>query len=571
MSRVNTRRSSRRTVRSTASRRGGHAKTAVPDEFEQIGDGSDRTGGKKVGTDILLIVAGALLFSLAFPNVLTKWGMFPVAFVSLVPVFVVVRRATWVEAPLYGLLYGFLTYTIFNYWLMVFHPLSIFIVPVIYASYFFVLFPILKVVDTAFPRYGYLAQLVVWMAYEYLRIQGFLGYAYGIIGYSQYLFSPFIRISAITGVWGVSFLVAFPSAYLAAALADGVSSVRGFVRRHRIDAVAYAVVFVAVLVYGLATSRDYSAAPTVRAALIQQDIDPHVGGLSAYRGSLDALVRQSTAALESDPEIDIVIWSETSFVPAIEYHTRYRESPEMWALVRELLEFLDGQTVPYVIGNGDGQRRRNAAGELVRVDYNAALVYDRGEFIDTYRKVHLVPFTEHFPYERTLPWLHRLLVENDTTFWEHGDEFTVFEAAGMKFSTPICFEDTFGYLSREFIRAGAEVIVNLTNDSWSKSVPAAMQHMAMAVFRATENRRSVVRSTNGGMTVFIDPNGTITDMLPAFVEGYLIGDIPVYTDETTVYTRYGDWLAWLFLFGAIGLTVGAVVLVIVRRAHATRS
>jgi apolipoprotein N-acyltransferase len=215
------------------------------------------------------------------------------------------------------------------------------------------------------------------------------------------------------------------------------------------------------------------------------------------------------------------------------------------------MDYLEAQEVPFVVGNSDGQLARNAAGELERVDYNAVLVFEAGGALqDTYRKLHLVPFTEHFPYERQLPWLHRLLVENNTNFWREGSEWTVFELDGVRFSTPICFEDTFGYLSREFVRQGAEVIVNLTNDLWSYSEPSAMQHMGMAVFRAVENRRSLVRSTNGGMTTIIDPNGTLLDLYPPFKEGYLAGDVPVYTDADTLYTAWGDWLAAVFVGSA---------------------
>ncbi|HKK48036.1 MAG TPA: apolipoprotein N-acyltransferase, partial [Alkalispirochaeta sp.] len=210
--------------------------------------------------------------------------------------------------------------------------------------------------------------------------------------------------------------------------------------------------------------------------------------------------------------------------------------------------------------NSDGQLRRDADGELQRVDYNAVLTFESGGRLQgTYRKIHLVPFTEHFPYEAQLPWLHRLLIENNTNFWEEGDDWTLFELNGVRFATPICFEDTFGYLSRGFVRRGAEVIVNLTNDLWSYSEPSAMQHMGMAVFRAVENRRSVVRSTNGGMTTIIDPNGTLLDLYPPFKEGYLSGDVPVYTEASTVYTAWGDWLAIVFVFSAgASLVIGLV-------------
>lgn len=522
---------------------------------------------REVLIQVGLILIGALVYSAAYPSLLSKWGWFPLAYISLVPVFLVVRRTTWLGAFLNGALYGFVTYSILNYWLLNFHPLAIFIVPLIYAAYFLLLFPLLKLAVTLFPHYGYLVQVLIWLAYEYLRLQGFLGYAYGISGYSQYLFLPLIGISSITGVWGVSFLVVVPSALLSQMLfqwlQEGRDGLRRFWDRHRWVAGGYAVLFVAALAFGFATQSDYSDAPRRRMALVQQNIDPWRGGAEAYRKSLDILVNQSTQALEEDP--DMVVWSETSFVPPIEYHNRYRGNRDSYALVRDLMTFLEEQEVPYVIGNGDAQLVQNAAGELERVDYNAVLTFEDGEIQDTYRKIHLVPFTEHFPYEDLFPGIHRLLVENETTFWEEGDEYTIFEAAGLRFATPICFEDTFGYLSRNFVREGADVIVNLTNDSWAFSVAAAMQHMQMAVFRAVENKRSVVRSTNGGMTTVIDPNGKILAMLPAFVEDYLVYDVPVYTEETTLYTRWGNWLAIVFLVGAIATLVFGVGRALLRR------
>ena len=100
----------------------------------------------------------------------------------------------------------------------------------------------------------------------------------------------------------------------------------------------------------------------------------------------------------------------------------------------------------------------------------------------------LYDFTEHFPYRKLFPWVYDLLVATDTHFWAQGTERTVFEINGLKFSTPICFEDTFGYLSRDFVNAGAGAIVNLTNDAWAHSEPCQWQHMSMAIFRTVENR-----------------------------------------------------------------------------------
>lgn len=510
-----------------------------------------------------LVAIGALLFSLSFPSFASKWGLFPLAYLALVPVFVLVHRSSWPEVFFFGFLYGLTTYALHNYWLSGFHPLAVLAVPLIYATYFLVFFPLLKLADTLMPRYGYLLQLAIWVAYEYFRTQFFLGYSYGIIGYTQYLFLPLVRVSALTGIWGVSLLVAFPSAYLGNALKDGWGGLRRFAVEHRLDAIVWAAIFVVGIVYGLATKVDYSESRQWRVALIQQNSDPWQGGPEAYKRSLDISLRLSEQAIQEKPEV--VVWSETSVVPPIDYHTRYRSNPDSYGIVQRLEAFLETQTVPYVIGNASARLIRNDEGNLERLDYNAVIVYDEGEFTEPYRKTHLVPFTESFPYRRQFPWLYELLIENGTNQWGHGEEYTVFEVDGVRFSTPICFEDTFGYISREFVNRGADVIVNLTNDLWSKSVAASMQHMQMAVFRAAETRKTVVRSTNGGMTTIIDPNARITAIYEPFVEGYLVGDAPVYQGRRTLYLEWGDWFAWVAIVLSVGGVLASVILRIVRR------
>ena len=117
---------------------------------------------------------------------------------------------------------------------------------------------------------------------------------------------------------------------------------------------------------------------------------------SAQR-NLNALIRLSSEAMKQDP--DIVIWSETAFVPGVDWHSRYRTDDERYELVRQFKEFMSTQTVPYVTGNDDGQIKvpgaplMNPDNTMNRVDYNAVLLYHEGELKQTYRKTPLVPFT----------------------------------------------------------------------------------------------------------------------------------------------------------------------------------
>jgi len=530
----------------------------------------EKTPGKviaSIGLELLLLAGAALIFALSFPSFLSQWGWFPLAFFALAPVFIVVHRAGWARTVAYGAFFGFASYALYNYWLGSFHPLTLIIVPPIYSVYFLAVFPLLKAADSLFPRYGFLLQTLIWVAYEFAKIQGFLGYSYGIIGFSQYLFLPLARLSSVTGIWGVSLIVVFPSALLGNALKNGTGEFVSFLRRMRVPVLLYAVVFAAAVIFGLFNKSDLDSAPGWKVALVQQNVDPWKGGNKTYAKTLEILTRLSRKALEEDPSIDAVIWSETSFVPAIDWHTRYRTDRVAFALVKELREFLAEQPVPFVVGNDDGQLAKDERGRDIRVDYNAAILFDKGEIVETYRKLHLVPFTENFPYKERLPRIYQWLKDADTHFWEEGTEYTVFEAGGVRFSTPICFEDTFPYLNREFIRQGAQVLVNLTNDAWSRAVACEMQHMSIAAFRALENKRTLLRSTNGGITCVIDPNGRIIAMLPPFTEDYLIADAPVYTAEQTLYTRWGDWFAILVSILALLGLAGGLLLRLLRRSR----
>jgi apolipoprotein N-acyltransferase len=516
-------------------------------------------GWGRFAVNLALVLFGALLFAASFPNLAVKGGIPILAWIAYVPVFLVIRRSSPVSSVFWGALYGYTAYGLFNYWLSVFHPLAGLIVGLIYLCYFAVLFPLLKLSALLFPRRGYIVQWIIWIAYEYLRTQGFLGYPYGISGYSQWGVLPLIQIADLFGVWGVSALVVFPSAFIAAAI-GGIPriKVRLFLTQEWISAAVWVVAFTAALIYGFSAPLDYSSAPQARIALIQHNTDPWRGDMEDYRKNYEVLKRLSQEALAEEPKPDLVVWSETAFVPRIYWHMTYRDDQVSYILVKELLDFLAEQDVPFVIGNDDARKEVNPQGIWERVDYNAVMLFEGGEIKDIYRKLHLVPFTEHFPYEKQLPGIYRALEQADTHFWKKGEETTVFETGNLKFSSPICFEDTFGYLSREFVKNGAELIINLSNDAWSKSLPAQMQHASMAVFRAVENRRSMVRSTASGQTCAVDPNGKILAMAEPFTEAYLTVKVPVVTADT-VYTRHGDYLARLFAAAAGVILIMGIV------------
>ena len=530
---------------------------------------------KNIIIQLGLVLLSALLFAGSFPNLLIENGLPFLAWFAYLPALLVIRKNSLAQCMGWGAVYGLASYSLFNYWLNTFHPLAGTVVYSIYLVYLALVFLFLKLADTFFPRRAYIVQWLVWLAYEFLRTKGFLAYSYGITGYSQWRVIPLIQIAELTGVWGVSALVTFPSFALAEAFKNLPSfreisrAIGDFVKKEKLPVICWTIALAAALIFGFTKNKDYSSFPSANIALVQQNTDPWNAAkaptpyqvIQAYRRDLQTLKRLSDEALSSTPKPDMVVWAETAFVPRIYWHTTYRSDQDSWLLVRELLDYLSNKDTPFIIGNDDARMdmaKNPDPRESYRVDYNAALFYKNGEFTETYRKIHLVPFTEHFPYKKQFPFIYNALLKQDTHFWERGDTYTVFQGPGFSFSTPICFEDTFGYLSRNFVLFGADVIVNISNDAWADSLPSQNQHLSMAVFRAVENKRSMVRATSSGQTCAINPDGRITAMAVPFTESWINVKVPIVRGDT-LYTLYGDFLGFILtLAAAIMLLSGAV-------------
>ena len=539
----------------------------------------------RCGIALSLLVLSIILFALPQPNLLTVQGIPFLAYFALVPVFLLVRFVSWKTVWLFGIAYGVGAYCLFTYWLATFHPLGIFVISFMYGLYLMVAFPLLKAAASLFPKWGWLVQGVVWCAYDYVKTLGFSGFHYGVLSYSHWRWTPLIQIVDVVGIWGLDALITFTSAWFTAVIVDAyrnrdvegcgcrfralVRTLPAACRGHWISGCCWLVVFAGVLVYGFVSPVDYSQEPQVEVALIQQNSDPWVGGMTAYQRDLRTLMRLSDQALAQNPQVDFVVWPETAFVPRIAWHYRHRYERDKFQLVQELLQYLDRAPVPFVIGNDHGV---DGVGNRI-LDYNAVLLFKPGENTlpptpDIYGKMKLVPFTEYFPFDKQFPQLYQMLLNGDTHMWEPGVNPVVFEVDGLRFSTPICFEDTFGFVGRRFVNAGAQAFVNLSNDAWSKSLACQYQHLSMAVFRSVENRVPTVRSTTTGQTCIIDPNGRILAMAEPFVETYLVGSIPVLDKtEKTVYTRLGDYVGVIFALAAILLLLAGLLARMLRKVR----
>ena len=501
----------------------------------------------------LFLILCAFIASLAFPGPLSDNGWGIISFFSLIPVFCLVNRARWTHLPFLGIVYGFFFFIFYNYWLSTFHPLAILIAPVLKSIQYIPLFIFLKLATSLFGKYSYIVQALFYVSYLFLTQQGFLGYPYGNLSSAVTSFTVFIQIADITGIWGICLIMTVSQSLAAKIITERKAGI------YYTDILVVVSIYLAILIYGMFAFWHYDNLEpdrVVRIASIQHSADTWEGGDATYRRNFENLKNMSLEALEENP--DIIAWSETAFVPSVTWNMAYPASNARSRLCEEFVDFGLSLPVPLVTGNPEGVIADESLppylpdGTWNWKKYNTVILFSDGEVKETYRKQHLVPFTEHFPYEEEFPWLYELLLANDYNWWEEGEEATVFEYDGIHFSTPICFEDTFGYLSADFVRNGADFLLNMTNDVWSGAVPAEVQHMQLALFRAIENRRPLLRSTNSGITCLITPDGQVVEPLEPFTQDWHIYEVPVYENAgLTFYTRFPDLFACLTLISSV--------------------
>lgn len=492
--------------------------------------------------DFLVLALGSALPALALPNEVFPdgWG-FLGPFV-LIPVFwFTARRSPWTSA-LGGGLWIVLVTLLGQFWLLQFHPLAFPLVLAFQVPWYSGAFFLSSVLWRRFPRWGIWFQALLWTAFEFLRIQGFFSYPYGALASAFWAFPVTFQSADLIGTSGVTFLLAWTSAWAA-----GMVTRKFRWSELRLDFAVGFALWVLDLGYGGLKLAEPDRGQVWRPALVQQAQDPWKGGPEAYEAGFDKLEALSRQALESRP--DAVVWSETAFVPSVEFHTRYHENPDSLRLVRRLEAFLASATVPFLLGN---DHREKAEDGTLR-DYNAVLAWDGG-WKGRYEKNRLVPFTESFPYKDQFPWVYQWLKDADTHFWEPGRGRSLLTVGGVVTGTPVCFEDAFPDGARAFSQAGARVLVNLTNDSWAPGVASRTQHLSLAVFRSVETRLPLVRAGNDGVTAALSSRGEVLGRIPVGPGGVLLASVGLGTGTMTVYTWAGDVLPWtgvFFLFGAL--------------------
>lgn len=515
---------------------------------------------------ILAVLSGFCIF-LSFPNTST----FYTAFFALVPlIYMTESELSGKRLFFFGYIMQITTMLGGFYWLI--HtiqlhghlPLAAAIpIFILYISFFGLRFPLFMLISRYLRRNTgfspFLIYPVVFTAIEFFFPDLFPWF----LANSQHNNLYFIQIADITGVYGISFVLAFINVALYIIILN-----RKNVKALQKNIYLYITASIIIVFYAYGFFRIQhinhlsQTANPIRVAVVQPCTPLLISQRRKYFLQMrDTLFSLSAQALTSGKKIDILLWPESSS------NVMYR-SPGVKMFYRQPIEefvkkngihlmFSDIEAV-YMGYDKNGNKLeadpynanhlpllQRMINPKRRMFSTAVMLNDNAEIIGNYRKVYPLPFAEYMPFSETIPALKNVFQE--ISDFSAGEEITLFTTRFGKIAPSICYELIIPSFTRSFILKGADFILNQTNDGWFGNTKAAREHLSLALFRAIENRVPIVRSTNSGISAFISPTGSFSSPLTElFQKTTLTGEIRPLKIRT-FYTRFGDVFGWLVI------------------------
>lgn len=507
-----------------------------------------------------------ILLGISFPT----WPsvhLEPLAWIALVPLLISVEhderfapyfRKVWLTT---------LTFCVISLWWVCLATFTGGLLTIFFQSLFsvapFALFFLLK--RHAGFRFSLAALPFLWTAWEWAYMQQDLSLGWLTLGNSQASLLWMVQYADITGVWGVSFWLVSFNVFVLLLVQErkGVGKAAGI-------GAALLLMVAAPLGYAwhlFGEASGHSGNRTVRVAMVQPDIDPHEkwDGLGPDE-TMARLFRLTGRSLAVD-RADLVLWPETAIPFSIRdpgngsYLWAVRRAVELWNTPL-LTGFPDAEHQPRDLASidSDADVRDGSTGGRPYAAYNASmLVQPRDSGLQIYRKMRLVPFGERVPYSEYLPWLERMSFSmSGITSWQQGREATVMsvrrpDGESFRFANIICYESIFPELVSRFVSRGAQLITLVTNDGWYGTSYGPWQHAAIGRMRCIENRRSMARCANTGVTLVYDRYGRSIAETPWWESRVLTVDVPL-ENGLTFYTEHPD------LFPKLCLGIGGVLM-----------
>jgi apolipoprotein N-acyltransferase len=371
---------------------------------------------------------------------------------------------------------------------------------------------------------------VVWVAVELARTR-ITGFPWDLLGIAQVDNIPLARFATVTGVYGLSLEIMIVNAAFAASFLLHRDKANRGKRKTLLLASAGAA-----LILQAGRLAPAAAFPADRAATLVQANVPVVEGADWTKEYFDTTLKDlltlSANTVPSSSTPHLIVWPEN---PA----PFYTNDPAF----RDPLGKLARENNSWILAGTIGMRNANPLTSRPTQLFNSAALFNpAGELVRRYDKIHLVPFGEYVPFKTIFSFAGGLTKEVGD--FSQGKTRDPLDAGGSKLGVFICYESIFPNEIRQLAANGAEVFVNISNDGWYGDSGAYAQHLKQARMRAIENQRWLLRDTNTGVTASIDPYGRVVASIPRKVRAALQAPYAL-ENETTFYTRHGDWFAYL--------------------------
>ena len=540
--------------------------------------------------DFSLTLLSSFLLVLSFPD----FNLGLMAWAGLLPLLLALNRKSLTHSFLLSLLCGMLFFMGIFHWILVvarytlLHHALLALYLGSYFGFFGLAFSYVSSRSGTTP--ALLSAPFLWVSLEYVRSNlSFLALPWGLLGHSQHQYPIIIQIASLGGTYSISFLIVMVNAALMAVVYSfyevlqlrqkyhvkippglplpkgGVTTLqkngptippflKGDVGRFQISKkermslviVAASLLFSALL-YGYFTITNTITGNKFKISLVQGNIPQERKWDPRYAHEIMQIYTKLTERASKD-QPDMIVWPETATPGSITIRPR---------LHMELIETVRRIGAYLLVGSAPGQKFEAQSPMKLRYTNSAFLIPPGPGTVRSqrYDKIRLFPFGEYLPYKETLPW--SWINVRESSYYAAGKDFTVFDLSDARFSVVICWEDIFPDLVRQFVKRGAQFLVNLTNEAHFGKTAAPHQLVSISVFRAVENRVFVVRCANTGVSCIIDPYGRIVDRVKdekgqdIFVRGTVTGWI-IPMESNTIYTRYGDVLVWVAVLGTVG-------------------
>lgn len=516
------------------------------------------------------LLTGVLLW-LSWP----ERGFSPLVFIAFTPLF-------WLEEQFLGretrrptrkmFIYYYLSILIWNalttYW--IWHASNVGGVFAIAANSFLMSLIFVTYFNTR-KRYGtfvgYFSLVCYWIAFEYLHLNWELSWPWLTIG-NVFAHNPeWVQWYEYTGVLGGTLWVLITNMVLFQLIKNiykqdmmpKIMRINSFI----LTLIAGILIFVPLLISRILYERRPDRGEAIQAVVVQPNIDPYNEKFDGPASEqLAKLLRLSSTMLDSNtqlligPETALAegIWEEEIFIDKNVLTLRKFNAafPHLQIIIglSSYHAYLDGEKHPL-------SARKFKDSEAYYDAYNTAMLLNYGDSLQLYHKSKLVPGVEMMPYPAIFGFLNNYSIElggTSGTLGRQNERTNFITSSGIKIAPAICYESVYGGFLSNYIRAGAELLVIITNDGWWKDTPGYRQHKDYARLRAVEFRKSIARSANTGISCFINQRGDIMQETKWWEEDAIKQTI--YKNKiVTFYARYGDYLGFIAAFLSVSILV----------------